>query len=155
MKKVLRSVLVFLAMNSVASLAAAGSDTCRTSGMYNVYDVDANGSVNKDDAMIILLYLFGFDETGIKNNIGARAVNRDRFMTYLTNMRYFGVLDIDGDGNMDALTDGNILYRYFSGTRGEVLANGVVSSLSRYRTGRELEDRIVANLMRISSLACY
>ena len=36
--------------------------------------------------------------------------------------------DIDGDGNIDALTDGLLILRYLFGLEGDTLVTGVVSS---------------------------
>ena len=37
------------------------------------------------------------------------------------------ILDIDADGNVDALTDGLIIIRYLFGLRGQALINGAIA----------------------------
>ena len=58
-------------------------------------------------------------------------------MTYLDGIR--PTLDIDGDGNVDALTDGVLLMRYLSGLRGSALAAGVAGAGATRATPDALE----------------
>ena len=53
-----------------------------------------------------------------------------------------GTLDIDGDGQFDALTDGLLLLRYFFGLTEDALLSGVISENSRYTTTEEVDARI-------------
>ena len=55
-----------------------------------------------------------------------------------------GSLDIDGDGQYDALTDGLLLLRYFFGLTGDSLLSGVISTNGRYRTYEKIDARIGA-----------
>ena len=51
--------------------------------------------------------------------------------------------DIDGDGNVDALTDGLLLLRYLFGLSGDTLTVGVVASNATRTTASELEGFII------------
>ena len=51
--------------------------------------------------------------------------------------------DIDGDGNVDALTDGLLLLRYLFGLSGDTLTVGVVASNATRTTASELEGLLV------------
>ncbi|MEK6577766.1 MAG: hypothetical protein AABZ55_00950, partial [Bdellovibrionota bacterium] len=104
---------------------------------------------------IVILGLFGYSDDSIKATLSGRYVNRNRFNTYINNIKFLGYLDINGDGISDALSDGMILHRFLLGVRGDALADGLVSANSLRKTGRELEDRIVANVLNVSSLRCY
>lgn len=55
-----------------------------------------------------------------------------------------GTLDIDGDGQFDALTDGLLLLRYFFGLTDESLLSGVITENSRYKTFDEVDARIAS-----------
>ena len=48
-------------------------------------------------------------------------------------------LDIDGNGTIDALTDGLLLYRYLDGQRGQSLITGVISSDATRKSFDEIE----------------
>ena len=51
--------------------------------------------------------------------------------------RALAICDIDGDGEVDALTDGLLLLRYMFGLRAEILIDQVVSA-SAQRNNKEL-----------------
>ena len=50
--------------------------------------------------------------------------------------------DVDGDGRVDALTDGLLLLRYLFGLRGDSLVNGVVSRNGTRTTAEEIESHL-------------
>ncbi|MGB2401557.1 MAG: hypothetical protein ACPH7H_07150, partial [Porticoccaceae bacterium] len=54
--------------------------------------------------------------------------------------------DIDGNGKLDALTDGLILLRYLFGLRGTMLTNGAVAS-DATRTTPEVIEEYVGSLL--------
>ena len=54
--------------------------------------------------------------------------------------------DIDGDGNVDALTDGLLLLRYLFGLSGETLTVGVVANGATRTSSSDLEG-FIGNLM--------
>ena len=54
--------------------------------------------------------------------------------------------DIDGDGNVDALTDGLLLLRYLFGLSGETLTVGVVANGATRTSSSDLEE-FIGNLM--------
>ena len=53
-----------------------------------------------------------------------------------------GMLDIDGNGSYDALTDGLLILRYLFGLSGESLIAGVVANNANYATSSELMSRL-------------
>ena len=50
--------------------------------------------------------------------------------------------DIDGNGYMDALTDGLLALRYLFGLQGDTLINGVVASDATRKTAEEIEAHL-------------
>ena len=58
-------------------------------------------------------------------------------------------LDIDGDKEFDALTDGLLILRSMFGLTGTNLVSGAISSNAVYSTPGEIEDRIIALGMKI------
>ena len=53
-----------------------------------------------------------------------------------------GTLDIDGNGSVDALTDGLVALRYLFGLRGDALITGVIASDATRTTSAEIEAHI-------------
>ena len=49
------------------------------------------------------------------------------------------LLDIDGNGEIDALTDGLLILRYLFGLDGDILINGVISIDATRTTAPEIE----------------
>jgi parallel beta-helix repeat protein len=87
-----------------------------------VLDVDGNGTPDAlTDGILILRYLF--DPAGAWNYsdaLGANATRttRESLKTYLDSGRS-GVLDVDGNGTPDALTDGILILRYLFDPAGD------------------------------------
>ena len=48
-------------------------------------------------------------------------------------------LDIDGNGAVDALTDGLLLYRYLDGHRGQSLTRGVIAPNAKRFSADQIE----------------
>ncbi|MBK8741332.1 MAG: YncE family protein [Betaproteobacteria bacterium] len=92
-------------------------------------DVDASFAPSKYDALtdglIILRYLFGLTGPALTSNaLGAAATrtNPAVIKSYLDGIR--PSLDVDGNLNADALTDGLLILRYMFGLRGPSLIAG-------------------------------
>jgi hypothetical protein len=101
---------------------------CGASG----YDVDLNGFAGDalTDGLLTLRYLFQFSGSVLTNGVlgpGAQRTNPVAIDAHLDCIRAT-MLDPDGDGESDPLTDGLLLLRYFFGFRGAPLINGVIDS---------------------------
>ncbi|MGK7905396.1 MAG: hypothetical protein AB4352_29120 [Hormoscilla sp.] len=105
-------------------------------------DIDGNGSTDAlTDGLIALRYLFGFTgNTLIDGVIGAGATRNtaDGITSYLDGARDT-MLDVDGNGTADALTDGTSIARYLFGFRGDTLINGVIGPNAIRDTAPEIE----------------
>ena len=95
-------------------------------------DVDASITASQYDALtdglLTLRYLFGLTGSALTNGaLGATATRTDpmAIKNYLDGIR--PALDVDGDGNANALTDGLLIIRYLFGLRGAALITGAVS----------------------------
>ena len=88
-----------------------------------ILDIDNNGSYDAlTDGLLVIRYLFGLSGPSlITNAVAAGAPRSDAAIieTYLTDIR--PMLDIDGNGQSDALTDGLMVIRYLFGLRGDPL----------------------------------
>ncbi len=92
-------------------------------------DIDGNGKTDAlTDGMIILRYLFGFKGQGLVNGVLALDATRttpEAILEYLDSIRAIA-LDIDGNGKVDAFTDGMLIARFLMGFTGDSLINGVL-----------------------------
>lgn len=108
-------------------------------------DVDVSISATKydrlTDGMLIVRYLFGMTGgTLVTDATGATATRADpaAIKTYLDSLSL--LLDIDGNGSADALTDGVLIIRYLSGLTGDALIAGAVDlPLAIRKTAPEIE----------------
>ena len=91
-------------------------------------DIDGNGSSHPDtDGLLILRYMLGFTGNSLIANAVAADASRtdaDSILAYLQDIRL--LLDVDGNGTVDALTDGLLIVRYLSGLRGDALTAGAI-----------------------------
>lgn len=95
-------------------------------------DVDASTPTTKydpaTDGLLVLRFMFGMTGSAITNGaLGGTATRTTpaAVTTYLNDI--LPTLDIDGDGNVDALTDGLLIVRYLLGVRGDALLAGAVA----------------------------
>ena len=92
--------------------------------------VDGNGQYDAlTDGLLLLRDMFGLTDTALVS--GAVATNADYNTASSLNERIdaLGALaDVDGNGEIDALTDGLLILRYLFGLEGDTLINGVVAS---------------------------
>ena len=107
-------------------------------------DIDGNGKADAlTDGILIIRYLFGFSSKILCDS----AVAPDAIYTceeieaYLEELEFDSVLDVDEDGQDDALTDGILFIRYLFGFRDNTLCDGAVTP-GAARTCREIETYI-------------
>ena len=106
-------------------------------------DIDGNNSYDAlTDGLMIVRYLFGLSGAALTDGaigpMATRTVPTD-IVQFLDSIRT--ALDVDANGQSDALTDGLMLIRYLSGLRGAALTSGVVGS-GATRSGAEIEQYI-------------
>ena len=115
-----RLTLVFVFL-TVVSLPASAS--------FNL-DIDDDGKTDAlTDGLIILRYMFGLSGEPLVVGVigsGANRANSEQILSYLAPNDT--KLDIDGDGSVDALTDGLLILRNLFGLSDTALTQGVVSN---------------------------
>ena len=93
-------------------------------------DIDNNSQYDAlTDALIVGRYLFGLTGAALTSNaIGPNAQRSDpaQVLAYLDSIR--PMLDIDGNGQVDALTDGLLVMRHMFGLRGTALTQGALGA---------------------------
>ncbi len=105
-----------------------------------VLDVDGNGHYDAlTDGLLVLRYLFGLTGNTLTTGaLGPGATRSDPadVKSYLDGIK--PLLDVDGDGTSDALTDGLVIVRYLFGLRGAALIAGATGA-GATRTTAEIE----------------
>lgn len=91
-------------------------------------DVDNNGIADAlTDGVIVARYLFGFEGDSLTANAigqGATRTDPDDIISFLGNSGR--MLDADGNGQTDALTDGVLVVRYLFGFAGDALVSNAL-----------------------------
>ncbi len=115
-----------------------GLATCRTAHpFFNTVSIPSIGVMNVDasamatrydpgtDGVLLLRYLLGYTGTSLTAGALGNLPSRDaaQIVTHLNANR--ALLDVDGDGNVSALTDGLLIMRYLLGLRDGPLTRGV------------------------------
>ncbi|MBK8739429.1 MAG: S8 family serine peptidase [Betaproteobacteria bacterium] len=109
-------------------------------------DVDASNNPTRYDALtdgiLVLRYLFGLTGAPLVDNaLGPTATRTDPDALRLHIAGIGAALDIDGDGQIDALTDGLLILRYMFGMRDTALVADVVTP-GAPRTPTEIEAHL-------------
>jgi hypothetical protein len=131
-------------------LGTSTGDTLRVVGGFwsgairPVFDVDGNGHYDAlTDGLLVTRYLFGLRGASLTSNAvgaGSPFTTPAQFEQQLAAIRL--LLDIDGDGTPDALTDGLLLIRYLFGVRGGPLINSAVASGATRTSAQQIEAYI-------------
>ena len=123
--------------------------------LYSVWDFDKNGNVDAlTDGLLLLRYTFGFTgdsltdgvvattstltTAGVQSNVEA-AVN---LVADIDGESFLVTADIDGDGSVDALTDGLLFLQYAFNLRGDALIQGAVADGATRTTAENIEQYI-------------
>jgi Leucine-rich repeat (LRR) protein len=111
------------------------------------WDFDGNGAVDAlTDGLLLLRHAFGLSGSTLTDF----AVSPDSPNTATeieTHMnRIMSIADIDGDGNVDALTDGLLLLRYAFELRGDNLVANVISDNATRTSSTDIESYIDAHM---------
>ena len=114
-------------------------------GESTTLDIDGNNRYDAlTDGLLVLRSMFGLtDDALIAGTVSGDAIfssSADIQSRYLT---MENSLDIDADGNVDALTDGLLILRYLFGLRGDTLIIGVVSPDATRSSSTDIEQYLL------------
>jgi CxxC motif-containing protein (DUF1111 family)/predicted lipoprotein with Yx(FWY)xxD motif len=114
---------------SLNAVAGGGHGSPNSSTGFNSWDMDANGEADAlTDGLLMLRYSFGLRD----ESLTADAISPNSPMSpseVETRIAMMSVIsDIDGNTEVDALTDGLLLLRYLFGLRNDSLISDVVGS---------------------------
>ena len=108
------------------------------------WDFDLDGQADAlTDGLLFLRHTFGLrGDSMIAGVVSGAAQLQDSVALTDSLDTAAQIGDVDGDGRVDALTDGLLLLRYLFGLRGDSLVNGVVSSNGTRTTAEEIESHL-------------
>ena len=93
--------------------------------------------------------MFGLDGNALIASALASNATITSSQEILSEIGRLGMLvDIDGNGQIDALTDGLLTLRYLFGLQGDILINGVIADDATRITAEEIEAHL-ENLMPV------
>ena len=107
-------------------------------------DLDGNDQYDAlTDGLLLLRGMFGLDGSAlVAGTIASDAVYTES-VDIESRIEILGDLaDIDGNGDIDALTDGLLILRYLFGLQGDTLINGVVAEDAIRKTAEEIEAHL-------------
>ena len=104
-------------------------------------DIDGNEDYDAlTDGLLLLRGMFGLDGSALVTGTIASDAIYTESVDIESRIATLGDLaDIDGNGEIDALTDGLLTLRYLFGLQGDTLINGVVAGDATRKTAEEIE----------------
>jgi len=108
--------------------------------------LDIDGNENYDaltDGLLLLRGMFGLDGSALVTGTIASDAAYTESVDIESRIETLGDLaDIDGNADIDALTDGLLTLRYLFGLQGDTLINGVVAEDATRKTAEEIEAHL-------------
>jgi hypothetical protein len=107
-------------------------------------DIDGNGQYDAlTDGLLLLrgMFLLSGDAL-ISNAVASDAVFKTSDEVASRIVMLGDLVDVDGNGKVDALTDGLVILRYLFNLRGDVLINDVIASDATVKTADDVEAKI-------------
>jgi hypothetical protein len=91
-----------------------------------ILDLDGNGNIDAlTDGLMLLRYMFGLTGASVTNSAIGSGATRTTF-AQIQPIIQLGLLDIDGNGTPDALTDGLMIIRAMFGLTGNAVTNNAI-----------------------------
>jgi len=109
-------------------------------------DLDGNGEYDAlTDGLLLLRGMFGLDGNALIGGTVASNATYTAAVDIESRIATLGDLaDIDGNGEVDALTDGLLTLRYLFGLEGDTLIAGVVASDATRTSAADIEAHLKA-----------
>ncbi len=121
--------------------------TTGPSGQNISWDIDKDGNADAlTDGLLLLRYAFGLRGDPLANNAIASGSNLSASQVEEELEATLVIADIDGNGEVDALTDGLLLLRYLFGLGGDPLINSAVAEGSPRSSSSAIEQYLASKL---------
>ena len=137
-------------IDDLVELADGTNPFDRFSCLTGCFSFDVDQSLDASpltDGLLVIRFLFGFEGEALTNGAVGTAAERadaESVASYLGSARQ--ALDIDGDGEAKALTDGLLLIRYLFGFEGDALISGAIGRDATRKDAPSVEAYIEARL---------
>ena len=143
--------------NAVNATFAGGDTTLMGTGTITnddqeslTMDIDADGTTDLTDAIMVILYLFGLENEGITDYIlfspQATRTDPQEITAYIKTLITTGRIDIDADGTVD-LTDIIMVILYLFGLENEGITDYILFSQQATRTDPQQITAYIASLL--------
>tara|TARA_B100000963_G_scaffold322390_1_gene306425 strand:- start:255 stop:692 length:438 start_codon:yes stop_codon:yes gene_type:complete len=131
-RKLSKILLIFWCVSPISYADISCNDACTALDLNN-----DNVQEAQIDGILFVRHMFGLTQDLLIKDLD---IGNDAFNRISKTIHSMGdALDIDGNGEIDALTDGLILYRYMSGERGSRLVEGVVAPNAERSSADQIE----------------
>lgn len=132
-----RNIIATLCLSTLLTISAF----VNAEPVADILDIDGNGeTVALTDGLLSLRYLFGFRDAALINSAIGNNASRTtsaQIESYIDN--HLTVLDVDGNGASEALTDGLLFLRFLFGFTGDSLISGAIGTGATRTTAPEVE----------------
>jgi hypothetical protein len=107
-------------------------------------DIDGNDKFDAlSDGLLMLRGMFGLDGDTLISGIVASDATYTNSVDIEARIAMLGDLaDVDGNGEIDALSDGMLILRYLFGLEGDTLISGVVAQDATRSTAEEIQAHL-------------
>ncbi|MGB2172425.1 MAG: lamin tail domain-containing protein, partial [Porticoccaceae bacterium] len=131
----------------IVSKILSQQSTTGPSGQIISWDIDKDGDADAlTDGLLMLRYTFGLRDAALTENAISTASTLSSSQVSAELEATLPIADIDGDGQIDALTDALILLRYLFGLTGESLTNGAVATGAVRATPAAITQYLMDNM---------
>ena len=139
------AIMLSLCMISI-SYAEAGM-----AEKMSILDIDMDGNVDAPtDGLLILRSMFGLTDDALTTGLVVSDAASIGSVDIASRIKMLGDLaDVDGNGNIDALTDGLLTLRYLFGREGNTLVAGVVAADATRTTAVYIEAHLKALMLAL------
>uniref|UniRef100_UPI00404818C8 immunoglobulin-like domain-containing protein n=1 Tax=Yoonia sp. TaxID=2212373 RepID=UPI00404818C8 len=137
-------IITYSATDSAGNQAIELERIVTVSDITYSLDLDGNGQYDAlTDGLLLLRGMFGLDGSALVTGTIAPDAAYTESVDIESRIATLGDLaDIDGNGEIDALTDGLLTLRYLFGLQGDTLINGVVAGDATRKTAEEIEAHL-------------
>ena len=137
-------IITYSALDTAGNAAAEVTRSVIVVELIGTLDIDGNTQYDAlTDGLLLLRGMFGLDGDALVTGTVASDAVYTESVDIESRIATLGDLaDIDGNGQIDALTDGLLTLRYLFGLQGDTLINGVVAGDATRKTAEEIEAHL-------------